>query len=58
MKNATNEEKAEIIAVIEEVKRITEMIPLMTKEQKRQAGRDIAHARTMIKTFRRLHPDD
>ena len=58
MTRATLEEKAEIIAVAEEIKKILKSVPSMTHTEKLQAQRDLRTGNEMIKTFRRLHPDD
>ena len=55
---ATREEKAEIIAVAEEVRTISARIVHMTPEEKRQAKKDLWTADKMIRKFRREHPDD
>ena len=55
---ATLEEKAEIIAVAEELKKILKSVPSMTHTEKLQAQRDLRTGNEMIKKFRRMHPDD
>jgi hypothetical protein len=58
MTRATLEEKAEIIAVAEELKKILGRLSSMSRKERLRAKRDLRTGTEMIEKFRRLHPDD